>query len=152
MFRDVFKKQPVAVFMTDICLTDRKLLSTVLASQCIILSILIVWFIGPLNVIPVTPVVITSSMWIRSISSMGYNQMQPKYDAGVHVKQILKNTENIATSLTELSSLLLQCHSCYRFRRNRNMNDSNRNDNYHVQPPSKIRHPHCRRLNSECHR
>ena len=74
--------------------------------------------------------------------------MQPKHDAGVRFKQILKNTENIATSLTELSSLLLQCHSCYRFRRNRNRNDSNRNDNYDVQPPSKIRYPHCRRLNS----
>ena len=59
----------------------------------------------------------------------------------VRFKQILKNTENIATSLTELSSLLLQCHSYYRFRRNRN-----RNDNYDVQPPSEIRHPHCRRL------
>ena len=39
--------------------------------------------------------------------------MQPKYDAGVRFKQILKSTENIVTSLTELSSLLLECHSCY---------------------------------------
>ena len=50
--------------------------------------------------------------------------MQPNHDAGVRFKQILKNTENIATSLTKLSSLLLQCHSRYRFRRNRNRNDS----------------------------
>ena len=56
--------------------------------------------------------------------------------------------QRLLRCLPLLSSLLLQCHSCYRFRRNRNRNDSNRNDNYDVQPPSKIRHPHCRRLNS----
>ena len=64
MFRDIFQKQPD--FMTDICLTDRKLLSTVLSSPCIILSILIVRFIGPLNVIPVTPVVDTCG-WLLEL-------------------------------------------------------------------------------------
>ena len=60
MFRYVFQKQPV--FMTDMCLTDRKLLSTVLASLCIIIyyvDCVIAW--SSYNVIPVTPVFITSS-------------------------------------------------------------------------------------------
>ena len=66
MFRDVFKMQP--------CLTDRKLLSTVLASHIYVgayntyyVDCVIAW--SPYNVIPVTPVVVTSSTSSRGISS-----------------------------------------------------------------------------------